>query len=172
MANLLLDCLRLQFAVPDPDLATPGDFCLIPGEQITEDIDPINGEDICCLGRGWVRIGDEYPSSNFPTADTVVKSPCFPLAYAVELEIGLLGCYMPGGEPHMASCAQLTDIAAADATRIQKIKSALCCFGEQLQNNPKTRGRLWTQTSIVVQGPRGNCISRVGTILVQVPKCC
>ena len=167
MASVLLDCLNAQF--PDADIPTPQNFCLRAGEEISEDIDPIIGADLCCEGLGWVRVGDTYPSSNFPDPDPVTAK-CFPIAYAQTFEIGLLGCYHPGGMPEMANCQQHTAQAVYDMARLRIIKQALCCFGD----DPvvKKRGRLWTIPGIAVSGPRGNCISRVGSIIVQLPKCC
>lgn len=168
-AGLLLECLQAQFAVPNANLATPGLFALQAGEQISEDIDPLIGEDLCCTGFGWVRIGDTYPSSNFPTADPVTAK-CFPTAWAQEFEVGLLGCWVPGTEPSMATPAQRAQAAVEDAERLRTLKLTACCYG----NDPdvRRRGRLWTIASISVSGPRGNCISRVMSLLVQLPKCC
>lgn len=168
-ASLLLDCLQEQFAVPNPNLATPGLFSLQAGEQISEDIDPIIGEDLCCTGFGWVRIGDAYPSSNFPTADSVTNK-CFPVAWAQEFEVGLLGCWVPGSEPMMATPAQRAKAALEDAERLRMLKLTACCYGNNTQ--VRQRGRLWTITGISVSGPRGNCISRVMNLLIQLPKCC
>jgi hypothetical protein len=169
MARSLLNCLQAQFDTPIEDLAEPEHYFLQPGEQISEDIDPINGADLCCEGAGWVRIGDTYPSSNFPAPDDTTKG-CFPTGWAQVLEIGLLGCYIPGGEERMATDAERNQAAVEDAARLDTIKRAICCWGNALKKtNP---GRLWFVQSIVVSGPRGNCLSRVGTILVGAPKCC
>lgn len=166
-ASTLLDCLNDQF--PDSELSTPGNFCFRAGEEISEDIDPITGEDLCCEGLGWVRVGDTFPSSNFPEPDPITIK-CFPVGWGQILEVGLLGCYKPGGTPAMADCAQHTEQGVLDMARLRVIKNALCCFGNS--DFIKKRGRLWTVTSIAVSGPRGNCISRVAQIVVQIPKCC
>lgn len=168
MANLLLDCLQEQFITPVEGLSTPGNFCLIPGTEIAEDIDPLNGTDLCCEGLGWVRINDAYPSSDFPAAD-VITTKCFPVAWAQRYEVGLLGCYPTD---HALSCDEKNVLAIADAQRLKVLKQVFCCFGEQVAEAPKRRGRLWTIESIAVQGPRGGCISRVASVVVQVPKCC
>ena len=167
IAETLLACLEGQF--PDSELSTPGNFCLRAGEEISEVIDPIIGTDLCCEGLGWVRVGDRYPSSNFPEPDiTTVK--CWPVGFAQAFEIGILGCYNPGSTPEMANCAQHTDQAVNDMARLRILTKALFCFGD---SDPiRKKGRLWTLQSISVSGPRGNCISRVAQILVQVPRCC
>lgn len=169
IANMLLDCLQEQFLTDVDGLPTPAEFCLLAGEQMVEDIDPITGRDRCCEGMGWVRIGDAFPSSNFPEPDPVTAK-CLPTSWAQNYEIGLLGCYTRGGDPSMQTCPQLTANAAADSARLMVIKKAICCFGTAL--NKDTRGRLWTTLGVDVSGPRGTCISRVGSLLVSTPTCC
>jgi hypothetical protein len=169
MASALLDCLNEAF--PQADLPTPGDFCLIAGEQMSEDIDPVNGEDLCCTGRGWVRVGDVYPSSNFPNPDTLAE-PCLPTGWAQAFEVGILSCYHPGGDPAAATCAEHNQQAVYDIARIFTLKQVACCFQAKLKENPKWRGRKFLVQSINVSGPRGNCISRVMTVLVSIGRCC
>lgn len=169
MANLLLDCLQEQFSIPPPDLLTPANFCLIPGTEIAEDVDPLIGTDLCCDGLGWVRIADGYPSSDFPAPDQL-GNKCWPVAWAQRYEIGLLGCYP--SEASALSCAQKNVLAITDAQRIKVLKQAFCCFQDRLNADKKTKGRLWVVEGIGVQGPRGGCISRVASIVVSLPKCC
>lgn len=170
MASLLYDCLQEQFAEGIVDYPTPGNFCLRANEApITDDLDPVTGEDLCCEGLGWVRIGNTFPSSNFPEPDNETR-PCFPVSWALELEAGLLRCYVPAGQEHMATCAQHTDNAIADSLALRILQETACCFGRALERAHP--GRLWFVQSIVVNGPRGNCIDRTMTILVQSPRCC
>lgn len=169
IANLFMDCLQEQF--PWTGLPTPGNFCMIAGEQVSEDIDPIVGTDLCCEGMGWVRIGNRFPSSNFPTADSVLKG-CLPVGWAQEIEVGILSCYHPGGDPSMASCAEKTEQAAFDVERINVLNQVACCFQARLQADSKLRGKLWTVTGLSVSGPRGNCVSRTMNVLVQLGRCC
>lgn len=171
MANLLLDCLQRQFLVPIDGLndIPAQNFCLIPGTEIAEDVDPLIGSDLCCEGLGWVRINDAYPSSDFPAADPL-SNKCWPVGWAQRYEVGILGCY-PSGE-HMLTCAEKNGLAIADAQRLKVLKQVFCCFGDALKANVRTRGRLWTIEGIQVQGPRGGCISRVASVVVQLPKCC
>jgi hypothetical protein len=170
MGNLLLDCLREQFLLPIDGLDDIPDanFCLIPGTEIAEDVDPMTGVDLCCDGLGWVRIGDSYPSSDFPNPDEF-SGKCFPVQWAQTYEVGILGCY---NSSVSLTCAQKSDYATADAQRIKVLKQVACCFGRTLEGNPKTRGRLWQIQSITVEGPRGGCISRVMSLVVQLPRCC
>jgi hypothetical protein len=170
MANLLLDCLQEAFLTPVDDYPTPGNFCLRSSESpITDDMDPLTGGDLCCEGLAWVRIGDTYPSSNFPEPDSTTKG-CFPTSWALTLEAGLLRCYHPGGEPGMASCADHTDNAIQDSIAINILKNAACCWGQKLKAIAPSR--LWAVQGIVINGPRSNCIDRTMTILTGSPKCC
>lgn len=168
-AQILLDCLRAQYVTPAenlPDIPVTN-FCLIPGTEIAEDIDPLTGVDLCCAGLGWVRIGDAYPSSNFPEPDQDL-SKCWPVGWAQRYEVGILGCY-PTSE-QMLSCVTKEQYALQDAARLQALKETMCCWAAHPR--VKKPGRLWTIESIQVQGPRGGCVSRVMSILVQLPKCC
>lgn len=167
--EIILDCLRTYYTTEHdnlPDVPVEN-FCLIPGTEIAEDVDPITGSDLCCNGLVWVRIADAYPSSNFPEPD-LVTNKCFPVQWAQRYEVGILGCFpSPLGS---LSCTQKHEVALEDAARLQALKQAMCCFGDHAR--VKKPGRLWTVESIQVQGPRGGCISRVMSVLVQLPKCC
>lgn len=161
IAQSMLDCLRTQaLANPNP----PANFCLRAGEEATEDIDPL--VDQCCEGLGWVRLGDTFPSSNNLEPDAVTIK-CLPVGWAQVLEVGIMRCYPGSTQVSMPSCADHTNASINDANDIQAIKSAICCWGETLR-----KGTVWTVQSIIVNGPRGGCISRVATLLIQVGKCC
>lgn len=163
MANNLLDCLEGQFP-------TPGsmEFCLRAGEEISEDVDPFTNEDLCCTGLGWVRVGSAFPSSNFPEPDGALKRHgCFPTGWAQELEVGILRCYVPGGQATIPTCAQHNTASINDSLDVNRIKCAISCWVETL---PK--GRLYSIAGITVSGPRTNCISRIGSVLVASPGCC
>lgn len=161
IAQSLLDCLRTQALLnPNP----PSSFCLRAGEEVTEDIDPVT--DLCCEGLGWVRLGDTFPSSNFPEPDQVTVK-CLPVAWAQTLEVGIMRCYPGSTQVAMPTCDNHTSALINDANDVDAIKKALCCWGPTLR-----KGALWTVQSIVVNGPRGGCISRVATLLVQIGKCC
>lgn len=168
-AEILLDCVR-QYYVTDhenlPDIPVKN-FCLIPGTEIAEDIDPLTGVDLCCEGLAWVRIGDTFPSSNFPEPDPLTFA-CLPVGWAQRYEVGLLGCY-PSTEG-ILSCTTKEEYALQDAARLRALKEVFCCFAEHPRmKKPK---RNWQIEGITVQGPRGGCVSRVASIIVQLPRCC
>lgn len=164
-AGVLLDCLQEQF--PNAVIATPNNFCIIPGTEIAEDVDPLTGLDLCCDGLGWVRIGDPYPSSDFPDPDPVA-SQCFPIKWAQPYEVGLLGCFP--ADTGALTCPQKNQLALEDAERLKILKQVVCCFKAwQVRNKPSW---LFNVGLIAVQGPRGGCISRVMQLNVQLPNCC
>lgn len=168
-AQILLDCLRTYYTTEHenlPDIAVEN-FCLIPGTEIAEDIDPLTGVDLCCEGLGWVRIGDAFPSSNWPEPDATL-SKCWPVAWSQQYEVGILGCY-PTSE-HMLSCVTKEQYALQDAARLRALKEVFCCFADHARVEKPARN--WTIDSIAVQGPRGGCVSRVASIRVQLPRCC
>jgi hypothetical protein len=164
----LLEALQEQYPAQG---TAPSNFCLRAGESssVVEDLDPWSGEDLCCAGLGWVRMGLSYPSSNFPAPDEAIKqNGCWPVAWATEIEIGLMRCYHPGGQERMATCPEHTQAAINYATDLCTIKQALQAWERQLQ--PK--GRLYQIQGIGPSGPRANCIQTVGTLLIQTKKCC
>lgn len=167
LATNLLTCLEEQYPAQG---TPPGDFCLRAGEDgsIVEDIDPWTGEDLCCTGLGFVRLGRSYPSSNFPEPDSVLKKgSCYPVSWASELQMGLLRCYVPGGGDAPATCPQHTQSATNYATDLYTLKCAINCWVERFL--PK--GRLFQITDIGPSGPRVNCIQTIANILVQTPDC-
>lgn len=172
MGRALLVCLEEQYT--KYGVTAPGSFCLRAGEDgsIVEDLDPFSGDDLCCSGLGFVRIGGEYPSSNFPELDTYEKrNACFPLAWAGELQVGIMRCYVPGAGSGanfaMPTCPQHTQAAVNYGVDLMLLKMAICCWTATL---PK--GRLYQIGTIGPSGPRANCIQTLGSILVGVPKCC
>lgn len=172
MASALLSCLQEQFLTDIPEYPTPGRFELRANESpITDDMDPVTQEDLCCSGLGWVRIGNGIPTDSFPEPSGVLKGcGCFPTGWEVELEVGLLRCYVPGGQASMATEEQQTVNFIQDTIALNVLKLALCCFGNWLcKNHP---ARAWQIQGITINGPRGNCIDRTANIIVGAPKCC
>jgi hypothetical protein len=167
LGTSLLACLQQQYPAQG---TAPGDFCLRAGEDgsIVEDIDPWTGEDLCCSGLGFVRLGRSYPSSsNFPEPDSVLKrGSCYPVSWASELQVGILRCYHPGGLDRTATCPEHTQAATNYATDMYTLKCAMACW---VQGLPK--GRLYQVVDVGPSGPRGNCIQTIMNIIVQTPNC-
>jgi len=162
-ANDLLACWQEQLkANPDP----PADFCVRVGESVAEDIDPITGEDQCCEGLAWVRVGNMVPSSNFPDVDTTYYK-CYPVTWALELELGIMRC-MPGqAQTPIVSCSNYQKAFTHDVNDLRAMEETLCCWKGTL-----SKGRLFAVLSAEPYGPRGGCIGRTMQLLVQKPKCC
>lgn len=166
MANDLLACLAAQLALnPDP----PADACLRAGDQVLQDVDAGTGIDkVCCPGLAYVRIGNMFPSSNFPEPDSqpVKGNGCFPVGWVVELVMGVVRCIPGMGTTAGPTCADWTSVATHDANDLDAMRKALCCWGPTL---PRTR--LWlAQVSTVEMS--ADCIERQLPLLVTVPKCC
>lgn len=165
MAQSLLDCLEAELLLnPDP----PAQVCLRAGDTVLHDADAATSTDTtCCPGLAYVRIGDAFPSSNFPTPDTEPGGKgCFPIAWAVPLIMGVVRCIPGMGEPAGPSCVDWTDVATRDANDLDALRRALCCWQSTLP-----RGRLWLAQVAPVQ-MQADCIERSLSVLVAVPRCC
>lgn len=166
MANALLACLQAELALnPDP----PAEACLRAGDQVLHDVDAGTSTDkVCCPGLTYVRIGELYPSSVFPEPDTVPARPsgCFPIAWAVQLTMGVVRCVPGMGSTAGPTCADWTLAATHDANDLDAMRRALCCWAPTL---PKTR--LWLAGTSTVE-MTADCIERQFPVVVAVPKCC
>lgn len=113
----------------------------------------------CGNGQAWVRLSNEYPSSQFPVADQ--RADCdTPLAYV--LEVGISRCIPTGTAnrlsgykaPAVASIVEATRLQMADKKAIRRaIKSAVgedtaFVLGnyEPLQLSGDVGGGFWTVT--------------------------
>lgn len=168
MANEMLACLVTELAAnPDP----PANACLRAGDLVIHDANAATSTDtVCCPGLAYVRVGDMYPSSNFPDPDggsqAGKSNGCYPVRWVVEMVMGVVRCVPGMGNPAGPTCADWTLAATHDLNDMDAMRRALCCWAPTL---PKTR--LWlAQTSIVQL--TADCIERQLPVLVCVPKCC
>lgn len=171
LANQLLTCVTNELALnPSP----PAQSCLRAGDFVIHDVDGASSSDTtCCPGLVYVRIGQMYPSSNFPDPDITpgrsgaTAGGCYPVAWVVELTMGTVRCIAGLGTPEGPSCDDWTTAAITDANDLDAMRKALCCWAEGLT----PRGKLWlAQTSTVTM--TGDCIERQLPILAQIPRCC
>lgn len=165
MAQSWLDCLQDELLLkPDP----PAQFCLRAGDTVLHDADAVTGTDtVCCPGLAYVRIGDLFPSSNFPEPDTQPGGKgCFPISWAVQLTAGVIRCIPGMGDPAGPDCVDWTSAAVHDADDLDALMRSLCCWGATL---PRTR--LWLVQGSTVQ-MQADCIERSMTLIVSVPRCC
>lgn len=166
IAQNLLACLCEQLALnPDP----PADCCLRAGDVVVHDVDVQSSVDkVCCPGLGYVRVGNMYPSSNFPVADTEPgkRDGCFPVSWAVELTMGTVRCVPGMGSPEGPDCTDWTTAAERDANDMDAMRRALCCWQPTLR-----KGALWLAGASTV-ALTADCIERQMQVLVSVPRCC
>lgn len=166
LANQLLTCLCEQLADnPDP----PAECCLLAGDLTIHDINAENSLDkTCCPGTAYVRIGNMYPSSNFPAPDTEPGkgNGCFPVSWAVELTMGVVRCVPGMGSTAGPDCVDWTLAATHDANDLDAMRKALCCWQPQLP-----RGKLWL-AGVSTVTLTADCIERLMVVTVQIPKCC
>ena len=167
LAQALLDCLTTELALnPDP----PANACLRAGNQVIHDIDAgISADKVCCPGLNYVRIGQVFPSTDFPQPDTR-SDRCLSLTRAVEFTAGVVRCIPRMGTPEGPTCADWTTAATHDANDIDALYRAACCFVETSAFKAM-RGRRYTiQTSTVEQ--TADCIERMMLVLVEIRRCC
>lgn len=165
-ADQLLDCLRDEFNLL-PSAVRPGNYEHVAGTLFVEDIDPFfGGRDKCCIGTGWVRVGDTFPSRNFPEPDVFESGACDPQGWAQVIDVGVARCYPGYGNPGGPTQAQHLAARDQDLLDLMTIKKAICCWGAGMV--PKRNG--YQVSSISVTGP-GVCISRIAQLTVAVGRC-
>lgn len=165
-ANDLLSCLAGQLALnPNP----PAEACLRAGDIVLADVDGQSSLDkVCCPGLAYVRIGQKYPSTDFPNPDGLPakRNNCLPHRFAVELVMGTVRCVPNIGTTNGPDCADWTAAATTDANDLDAMSKALCCWAEGL-----APGKLWLAGTSTVQ-MTADCIERQWPILMEVGKCC
>lgn len=167
LANALLTCLETHTELnPEP----PSQFCLRVGTEVIHDVDGETGTDkVCCPGLGYVRVGNVFPSSDFPEPDPR-SDKCLSLSRALELVVGVVRCVPGMGAPEGPSCADWTAAAVRDANDIDALFKAVCCWRDGVEFG-KVQGRRFSVsgTSVLQQA---DCVERFMTVLVEIPRCC
>lgn len=156
-AQLLLNCLCNQLALTPAPVTN---CCLRTGATASI------GSDLCACGMAWVKIGNIYPSSNFPAQDTSPQ-PCGAISNVLELEMGVSRC-RPAGDPlNPVSCAAETALAITLANDREAMRQALCCAVGPLERDA------WVDGGSAPLEAQGSCIGVVHTLLVQIfcPSC-
>jgi hypothetical protein len=167
LANTLLTCLEAELALnPDP----PAEYCLRVGTETIHDVDGTTALDkVCCPGLGFVRLGPVYPTTEFPEPDTR-SDRCLSLARALELTLGVVRCVPGMGTEAGPTCEDWTTAALHDANDIDALFKSVCCWRDTTEFG-RMRGRRFTVTgSTVLQ--QADCVERVLTVLVELPRCC
>lgn len=165
-ANSLLTCLCETLELyPNP----PEECCLRTGDQLIQDFNAENGIDkTCCPGLAYVRVGNLYPSSNFPTPDVepAKGNGCFPVSWAIELTMGVVRCIPGMGTPAGPTCVDWTATTQTDANDLEALRKALCCWSSVLP-----RGTLWLAGTSTVN-LTADCIERSLPVTMSLPRCC
>lgn len=166
-ADQLLECLEEEFNL-QPAEVRPGFYEHIAGTQFVEDIDPFFGRDKCCSGTGWVRVGDTYPSRNFPEPDAFESGSCDPQGWAQVIDVGVARCYPGYGNPAGPTAADHQAAYEQDLLDLRIIKKAICCWAAAMV--PKRNS--YQITAVSIAGPGGVCVSRIAQLVVAVGRCC
>lgn len=88
-----------------------------------------------CGGQAWVRLVNEFPSSDFPNADDGVALCGAPMAYV--LEIGVARCLPTGNANSISGYTAPSMEQLLDATRLQMADKAAmiaaikCCLEDE-----------------------------------------
>lgn len=167
LAQALLDCLTTELAL---NIDPPANACLQVANQVIHDVDAqISADKVCCPGLNYVRVGQVYPSTDFPTPDPHHEK-CLSLTRAVEFTAGVIRCIPRMGTPEGPTCADWELAAQHDANDIDALFKAVCCFVETTEFKAM-RGRRYTiQTSTVEQ--TADCIERMLIMTVEIRRCC
>lgn len=130
-AEKLYDCMCSELATnPNPPL-----YC-----QLRVGLDPVAADfdestDYCCKGLAYLRILRVYPSGdNFPARDEVAIV-CQPLAWGIELEMGVFRC-LPSQPKHMDPVAWQNAFQQVQLDAKAMIRAVCCWKDDQEANNP------------------------------------
>lgn len=165
-ADQLLVCLEDEFNLL-PAEVRPANYEHVAGTLFVEDIDPFFGRDKCCEGTGWVRVGETFPSRNFPDPDIFDSGACDPQGWAQVIDVGVARCYPGYGNPQGPTEAQHLAARDQDLLDLMTLKKAICCWAEGMI--PKRNS--YQITGITVTGPSGVCISRIAQLVVAIGRC-
>lgn len=160
LAIRLLGCL--DAAVSELEFV-PKNIGLRPGDSVAFYVSRMRDE--CCEGLAWVRVVSVAPSSSaqWPNPDITPQS-CYPLRYAVVLEMGIVRCApAPGANdiPSQDAWDNLTELILNDMAAMQ---NAACCFGEDFNGLYLTG--TWTPLSI-----EGACAGGSMTLTASASPC-
>lgn len=167
LANALLTCLETQLEL---NVDPPAEYCLRVGTETIHDVDGETGLDkICCPGLAYVRLGNVYPSSEFPDPDNR-SDRCLSLARALELTMGVVRCIPGMGALEGPSCDDWTLAALHDANDTDALFRAVCCWRDGVEF-ARMQGRRFTVNGTTVL-QQADCIERSMTVVVELPRCC
>lgn len=138
LARVLLD--SLEEVLRGRTLNPPAHFSLRVGEQVAFDVS--QDEDLCCEGLAYVKINRVYPATSFPNEDQD-WSPCGPLAWAADLEMGILRCAPVGDAERIPTDAEWTDTTDLVHNDQAAMGLAIQQFGERVSPLTEWLARPW-----------------------------
>lgn len=156
-AQLLLDCLCNELSqTPDPITTC----CLRTGA-----LSGI-GSELCACGMAWVRIGNIFPTTQFPAQDATAQQ-CGAVSNVLELEMGVSRCRPSGDAMNAVDCATETALAVTLANDREAMRQALCCAVASLERDD------WVDLGSAPLEAQGSCIGVVQNLVVQIfcPSC-
>lgn len=162
LARELLDCYRQELAkLEDPPLHVG----LRPGTVV--DFLLSTSEDECCEGLAWVRPASFFPSSGpFPGQDQVAQKKGT-LAWAVQLELGIVRCAPTPDENSIPSDDEWEAVVEAVMDAAAAMRRAICCF---IEAEPGRAQRvlpgIWQPVAV-----EGGCVGGILPITVMGPAC-
>lgn len=166
-----LACLDATYPVAE---YRPDKFQYRVGTNVTYDIDQY--DDICCLGLGYVMLGEVYPSSSsFPEQDSVrqANTACAPAAWAIRITVGIIRCIpvaddqgsMPTADDWLL--AYYKNVADVIALR----RTACCMRSWLLDQTGLLLGMSMVVENQTQSSPQGGCVERTLTMALQHPNC-
>lgn len=172
VAKALITCFCAELAanfITDPTLTMPGRCCLRAGVDTILEVDE-RGIDRCCVGEGYVKIVDTYPSSAFPVPDEFVAGPCQGRRFTVALELGVIRCV-----PIDPSCEQADFAVRRIAADGEAAFRSICCWATALKDPLLVGpGVKWFNGGWTPAGPDGGCLTASMPVFVSIPglPCC
>lgn len=165
LAQELLACLTEALGTnPNP----PANYCLRSGDTVIPDFNQYT--DQCCEGLAYVRIARIFPSvAEFPVEEAT-WTPCHPLAYGVELEMGVWRCEpsVPNPAVDVPSCEQWTNATQTQMNDWDAMTRAACCFKDSpllMPGDPVFEG-IWAPLN-----SGGGCTGGAMPLLVGILAC-
>lgn len=122
------------------------------GQEVVFDL--AQNEDLCCDGFAWVRLGTATPDFGSQ------PSPCGPLAWRLQLEVGIVTCAPMGDDQNVVTEAQHLAANATMAEIMVALRRVICCFGEL--------DYVFEVGPISPAGPTGGCMGASMMITVNI----
>lgn len=161
LAQELLDCLEQEI---NKVINPPTYVQLRPGTVVDHLISL--AEDECCDGLAWVRPGQFYPSSDFPSQDQE-PLPKGTVGWAIQLEMGAVRCAPTPDADAIPTGDQWSDVTQAVMDDAAAMRRAVCCFiSAEAGRNRKVLPGIWEPLSV-----QGGCVGGILPVTILGPAC-